>query len=276
MTPPLGLITVAALCPPSWKIRLMDQCFEEIRDEDLLAADLVMISGMHAQRFHARDILLRARALGRRTFVGGPWASTDPEGVLECADHVIVGEADEAFPAIASGTRARATAQRLYRVDDKPDITRAPSRASTCCVSTTTRPCRCSSRAAARSSASSATSSRSTAASPAPRRPSSSSPSSTLCAPRLAQASLHRRRQLHRQSAEGARPLAREIADWQVQHNHPFRSTPKPRSTWPTSPELLNAMVAANFMYVFIGIETPASEALKRIAKFQNLRAATR
>jgi hypothetical protein len=25
MTPPLGLITVAALCPPSWKIRLMDQ-----------------------------------------------------------------------------------------------------------------------------------------------------------------------------------------------------------------------------------------------------------
>ena len=36
MTPPLGLITVAALCPPSWKIRLMDQCFQEIRDEDLL------------------------------------------------------------------------------------------------------------------------------------------------------------------------------------------------------------------------------------------------
>ena len=57
MTPPLGLITVAALCPPSWKIRLMDQCFQEIRDEDLLAADLVMISAMHAQRFHARDIL---------------------------------------------------------------------------------------------------------------------------------------------------------------------------------------------------------------------------
>src|ERR1700691_3317256 len=60
MTPPLGLITVAALCPPSWKIRLMDQCFQEIRDEDLLWADLVMVSAMHAQRFYARDILLRA------------------------------------------------------------------------------------------------------------------------------------------------------------------------------------------------------------------------
>jgi hypothetical protein len=31
-------------------------------------------------------------------------------------------------------------------------------------------------------------------------------------------------------------------------------------------------MVAANFMYVFIGIETPSSEALKESRKFQNLR----
>jgi radical SAM superfamily enzyme YgiQ (UPF0313 family) len=35
---------------------------------------------------------------------------------------------------------------------------------------------------------------------------------------------------------------------------------------------LLAAMVEANFMYVFIGIETPSSEALKESRKFQNLR----
>src|ERR1700742_213488 len=122
MTPPLGLITVAALCPPSWNIRLMDQCFQEIRDEDLLWADLVMISAMHAQRFNARDILVRARALGRRTFVGGPWASTDHEGVLQYADHVMVGEAEEAFAGIATALE-QGTAQRLYRIVDKPDMT---------------------------------------------------------------------------------------------------------------------------------------------------------
>src|SRR5205809_4501118 len=50
MTPPLGLITVAALCPAAWEIRLIDRAFQELRDEDLQWADLVMVSAMHAQR----------------------------------------------------------------------------------------------------------------------------------------------------------------------------------------------------------------------------------
>src|SRR5579859_2703684 len=92
MTPPLGMITVAALCPASWTIRLIDHSFDELRDEDLQWADLVMLSAMHAQRADAIQILGRAKALDRRTFVGGPWASTEPDVVLEYADHVFVGE----------------------------------------------------------------------------------------------------------------------------------------------------------------------------------------
>ncbi|MGC2401062.1 MAG: hypothetical protein WA510_14810, partial [Acidobacteriaceae bacterium] len=41
MTPPLGLITVAALCPATWQIKLIDRAFEELRDDDLMWADLV-------------------------------------------------------------------------------------------------------------------------------------------------------------------------------------------------------------------------------------------
>ena len=37
-------------------------------------------------------------------------------------------------------------------------------------------------------------------------------------------------------------------------------------------PELMAAMVEANFMYVFLGIESPSAEALKSTKKFQNLR----
>src|SRR5271170_6572930 len=53
MTPPLGLITVAALCPATWNLRLIDHAFDELRDEDVLWADLVMVSAMHAQRADA-------------------------------------------------------------------------------------------------------------------------------------------------------------------------------------------------------------------------------
>src|SRR5271154_7613448 len=36
MTPPLGLITVAALCPATWTLRLIDHAFDELNDEDML------------------------------------------------------------------------------------------------------------------------------------------------------------------------------------------------------------------------------------------------
>jgi len=125
MTPPLGLITVAALCPASWDVRLKDHAFEELLDEDFAWADLVMVSAMHAQRADALTTLARARAMGKRTFVGGPWASTQPEVVLEVADHVLVGEADEVFPGIATALE-QGTAHALYRIIDKPDMTRSP------------------------------------------------------------------------------------------------------------------------------------------------------
>ena len=125
MTPPLGLITVAALCPATWKIRLIDHAVEELRDEDLLWADLVMVSAMHAQRVDAVAVLARARSLGRRTFIGGPWASSEPELLLLEADHVLAGEAEEVFADIAAALE-QGTARRLYRVADKPDMTRSP------------------------------------------------------------------------------------------------------------------------------------------------------
>ena len=134
MTPPLGLITVAALCPATWDLRLKDHAFEELLDEDFAWADLVMVSAMHAQRADALTTLARARAMGKRTFVGGPWASTQPEVVLQVADHVLVGEADEVFPGIATALE-QGTAHALYHVIDKPDMTRSPDeiKAIDCC-----------------------------------------------------------------------------------------------------------------------------------------------
>ena len=54
-----------------------------------------------------------ARRLGRRTFIGGPWASSEPELLLKKADHVMVGEAEEAFADIAKALE-EGTARALY------------------------------------------------------------------------------------------------------------------------------------------------------------------
>src|SRR5215471_19461367 len=63
--PPLGLITVPALCPPSWTLRLLDHAFDEITDEDYKWADLVMVSAIYAQQADARAVLARARELAQ-------------------------------------------------------------------------------------------------------------------------------------------------------------------------------------------------------------------
>jgi len=84
-----------------------------------------MISGMRVQKDDIREALLRARALGRRTIIGGPFASSEPELLLRLADHVVVGEPDEVFPEIAADLE-RGSAKRLYVITDKPDISKTP------------------------------------------------------------------------------------------------------------------------------------------------------
>jgi radical SAM superfamily enzyme YgiQ (UPF0313 family) len=125
LQPPLGLLTIAALCPVDWKLRLIDCSVEDLGDADILWADLVMVSGMRLQHEGIADVLARARALGRRTIIGGPHASAEPELLLPLADHVVVGEPDEVFAGIAADLE-HGTAKRLYVIEIKPDITKSP------------------------------------------------------------------------------------------------------------------------------------------------------
>src|SRR6202162_5292437 len=125
LVPPLGLITVAAFCPKEWTIRLVDLAFQELSEEDLFWADLVMVSAMQVQHDDARRTLERASKLGRRTMIGGPYASSEPEALLPLADHVVVGEPDEIFQEIAADLEV-GSARRLYRVLEKPDVSRTP------------------------------------------------------------------------------------------------------------------------------------------------------
>lgn len=271
ISPPLGLITVAALCPPAWTIRLIDHAFDELRDEDLRWADLVMVSAMDAQRADAIAILARARSLGRRTFIGGPWASSQPELLIEEADHVLAGEAEEVFGGIATALE-QGTARRLYRSSKRPDMSRSPvprfdllrlnKYAQMPVQFSRGCPFQCEFCRIIILHG---------------RRPRSKSPGQVLAE----LDALYRLGWRNRVcivddnfvgNTKHAMELAREMKHWQELHGVPFTFYAEASIDLADRPELLAAMVQANFVYVFIGIETPSAEALKASGKFQNLR----
>ena len=79
--PPLGLLTVAALLPPAWNIRLVNRNAEDLTDSDLAWADLVMTGGMLFQQNDTLAIIDRAHAHGKPVVIGGPDVTLEP-GVL--------------------------------------------------------------------------------------------------------------------------------------------------------------------------------------------------
>ena len=81
--PPLGLITVAALLPPSWTIRLVNRNTEELTDDDLDWADLVMTGGMLPQQSDTLEIVDLCRARGKPVVVGGPGVTSVPASLSD-------------------------------------------------------------------------------------------------------------------------------------------------------------------------------------------------
>lgn len=122
--PPLGLLTLAAMFPEAWELRLVDMNVSPLRDEDLDWADLVLTSTMVVQQRSLRDVLARCRALGKPVVVGGPHPTSFSDDIIG-ADHILFGEVEEIFPRFLSDWRA-GVAKRVYRPDAKPAITMTP------------------------------------------------------------------------------------------------------------------------------------------------------
>ena len=122
--PPLGLMTVAALLPGSWKKRLVDTNVERLRDRDLAWADVVLLSGMHIQSKSLVAIMERCRARGLRTVVGGPIASSVPAAELK-ADHVVIGEAENLIAGLALDLE-QGTPKPVYQAAEKPEMETSP------------------------------------------------------------------------------------------------------------------------------------------------------
>ena len=91
---PLGLITVAAMLPKHWDVRLVNRNTEPLTDADLDWADLVMIGGMLNQQPDFIYLIDLAHLHGKPVCVGGPDVSSSPHLYAD-ADFQVIGEAEQ-------------------------------------------------------------------------------------------------------------------------------------------------------------------------------------
>jgi radical SAM superfamily enzyme YgiQ (UPF0313 family) len=124
--PPLGLLTVAAMLPEDWDVRLLDMNVERLRDRDLRWADYVMISAMMVQQKSVKEILERCSSLRIKVVAGGPLFNCQPEKYSDLVDHLILNEAELTLPPFLADL-SKGTPKRVYRSESFPELHLTPS-----------------------------------------------------------------------------------------------------------------------------------------------------
>jgi len=124
-SPPLGLLTVAALLPPEWEKRLVDLNVTSLTSNDLAWADYVFISAMIVQREAARAVIARCKEFGVKVVAGGPLFTMEHEQFPE-VDHFVLNEAELTLPLFLEDL-ANGRTQPLYATSEYPDIHQTPA-----------------------------------------------------------------------------------------------------------------------------------------------------
>ncbi|MBU0980089.1 MAG: B12-binding domain-containing radical SAM protein [Nanoarchaeota archaeon] len=122
--PPLGLLTVASMLPDDWEKKLVDVNVADLKDEDLMWADLVLISAMIVQQDSAKEIISRCRSLDRKVVAGGPLFTTGHEK-FGMVDHLVLDEAEVTLPMFLEDLKD-GKPKHIYTSKERPDITDTP------------------------------------------------------------------------------------------------------------------------------------------------------
>lgn len=122
---PLGLITVAAMLPESWTVKLIDCNTQAFGDDDLAWADVVFTGGMLPQQADTLRLIDKCHAAGKPVVVGGPDPTSSPH-IYASADFQVLGEAegviDEFIAAWDSGARTGVFTAPKFQAD----VTKTP------------------------------------------------------------------------------------------------------------------------------------------------------
>jgi radical SAM superfamily enzyme YgiQ (UPF0313 family) len=124
--PPLGLITIAAMLPTDWEIRLFDRNVTPETDADWEWCDLAIISAMIVQKVDFQSLIRKGVSLGKRVAVGGPFATSIPAVAMEAGAHYLILDEGECTIPLFLDALARGETEGIFRSAEKPDVTKTP------------------------------------------------------------------------------------------------------------------------------------------------------
>jgi radical SAM superfamily enzyme YgiQ (UPF0313 family) len=122
--PPLGLMTVAALVPDHYEVRLIDMNVATLKADDILGADLVFISAMIIQRESFERAVALCKKFGTTVVAGGPYPTSSYESITG-VDHFVLGEAETILPQFFIDFE-KGNQKKVYRCMTKPDMSSSP------------------------------------------------------------------------------------------------------------------------------------------------------
>jgi radical SAM superfamily enzyme YgiQ (UPF0313 family) len=122
--PPLGLLTVAAMLPRDWTLRLVDLNVRNLSDDEIREADYLFLSGMIVHKPSAHEVAARCAALGKTIVAGGPLFTTGYREFPEI-NHFVLGEAEGVIERLVADMQ-RGTLQPIYRAEGWPDVHATP------------------------------------------------------------------------------------------------------------------------------------------------------
>jgi radical SAM superfamily enzyme YgiQ (UPF0313 family) len=111
--PPLGLLTVAAMLPQSWELRLVDMAVKDLSNADIEWADYIFISAMYIHKNSVKSIIQRCKKIGRKIVAGGPLFTAMPED-YDDIDYLVLNEAELTLPQFLKDL-AQGSARHIYR-----------------------------------------------------------------------------------------------------------------------------------------------------------------
>jgi radical SAM superfamily enzyme YgiQ (UPF0313 family) len=270
LMPPLGLITIAAMIPAAYEVRLVDLNTEPLRDLDIQWADVILFSAMLVQKDALMLASAQCRQAGKLVVFGGPYPTACPDECRPYCDVLVLNEGEITWPLFLRDLES-GEVQSIYTSPVKPDITQSPTpRFDLLHVNDyVSMPIQFSRGCPYNCEFCDITVLFG-------RRPRTKTPAQLL-------------RELDALLETGYRgqvfivddnfignkakvmEVLPELLQWNREHDHPFAYGTEATVNLADDPNLLARMAEAGFVFVFLGIETPSLESLRETGKYQNL-----